>query len=198
MGNGKEESETKRENILQKAKYIFYEKGFSRTTMADIANASGCQQGNLYHYFDSKEQILFEILLNASMMVESVITRIVEDNTLNPVDQLRRILDAHVAQAVGDLESAVLFYENEFRRVTPTHRKQLKGLRKRYTDLMIKVIRRGIDGGYFAARDEKLVVFMIAAMVTRMRLWFTPQGTYSARDVADFIFDFTLNGITCR
>jgi AcrR family transcriptional regulator len=48
--------------ILQKAQALFAEKGYSSTSMADIAEACEVQKPTLYHYFDSKEALLFGVL----------------------------------------------------------------------------------------------------------------------------------------
>ena len=48
--------------ILGKARALFAEKGYSSTSMADIAEACEVQKATLYHYFDSKEALLFGIL----------------------------------------------------------------------------------------------------------------------------------------
>jgi AcrR family transcriptional regulator len=48
--------------IIGKAQALFAEKGYSETSMADIAEACEVQKATLYHYFDSKEALLFGIL----------------------------------------------------------------------------------------------------------------------------------------
>jgi len=51
-----------KKRILGKAQSLFAEKGYSNTSMADIAEACEVQKATLYHYFDSKEALLFGIL----------------------------------------------------------------------------------------------------------------------------------------
>lgn len=52
----------KKEAILQNARHLFATKGFSETSMDDIAQISHLQKGSLYHYFDSKQQILQDMV----------------------------------------------------------------------------------------------------------------------------------------
>jgi len=47
--------------ILAQAQKLFAEKGFSPTSMSDLASACKVQKATLYHYFDSKEAVLFGI-----------------------------------------------------------------------------------------------------------------------------------------
>ena len=44
--------------IISKARDIFWKKGYLGTSMKDIAKSIGCKPANLYNYFQSKEQLL--------------------------------------------------------------------------------------------------------------------------------------------
>src|SRR5438552_15646309 len=48
----------RKENLLQHARHLFATKGFAETSMEDIAQTAHMQKASLYHYFDSKQQIL--------------------------------------------------------------------------------------------------------------------------------------------
>ena len=52
----------KRQQILQSAKKLIHKKGYSQTTLADIADHSGVTVGNIYYYFKTKEQIVQAII----------------------------------------------------------------------------------------------------------------------------------------
>jgi AcrR family transcriptional regulator len=58
-------SEAKRQAILEAAAAVFGEYGFERTTMSDIRERAGCSKPTLYSYFDSKEELFFEVVLEA-------------------------------------------------------------------------------------------------------------------------------------
>lgn len=49
-------------NIYMNAKRLFKEKGYDKTTLAEIIDASNCSKGGFYHYYKSKEDILPQIL----------------------------------------------------------------------------------------------------------------------------------------
>lgn len=48
--------------IYENAKFLFKEKGYDKTSLAEIINASGCSKGGFYHYYKSKEDILPQVL----------------------------------------------------------------------------------------------------------------------------------------
>ncbi len=52
----------KRESILQNARHLFATKGFAETSMDHIAQISHMQKASLYHYFESKQHILQEMV----------------------------------------------------------------------------------------------------------------------------------------
>jgi len=52
----------RKETILQHARHLFATKGFSETTMDDIAQTCGLQKASLYHYFESKQKLLQELV----------------------------------------------------------------------------------------------------------------------------------------
>jgi AcrR family transcriptional regulator len=52
----------RRDELLQIAAGLFAERGFTKTTVRDIADAAGILSGSLYHHFDSKESMVDEIL----------------------------------------------------------------------------------------------------------------------------------------
>lgn len=51
----------KREAILKAARTLFCTFGYNETGMRDIAQEAGMTCGNIYHYFDDKEEIYLEI-----------------------------------------------------------------------------------------------------------------------------------------
>ena len=57
-----EKGQKKITEICQAAARVFYEKGYLSATLADVANAAGLTKGAIFHYFSTKEELLFLIL----------------------------------------------------------------------------------------------------------------------------------------
>src|SRR6478736_7357909 len=53
---------SRRGEICRTAAQIFRDRGFDATSMSDLARSLGMTKAGLYHYFESKEALLFEIL----------------------------------------------------------------------------------------------------------------------------------------
>lgn len=77
MPNSKDE---KKNQIIKAACELFAKNGYYNTTMPDIANALGMSVGNLYNYFESKEELAKETMLTVSRLVGEKLSYI---NSLN-------------------------------------------------------------------------------------------------------------------
>jgi TetR/AcrR family transcriptional regulator, transcriptional repressor of aconitase len=75
----------RREQIIQAAKALFAERGFARTTMADVVTASGLSMGAVYHYFPSKSELVLAAVAGRDGTVEGQFIQ--ED----PVDLITRL-----------------------------------------------------------------------------------------------------------
>jgi AcrR family transcriptional regulator len=57
-----QQAEERRRQLLDTALALFAQRGFENTTIKDLAEATGVAQGLVYHYFRSKDELLFAIL----------------------------------------------------------------------------------------------------------------------------------------
>jgi TetR/AcrR family fatty acid metabolism transcriptional regulator len=82
--------EEKRRLILDAAVRVFARKGFHQSRVGDIAREAGVAHGLLYHYFDSKDQLLETVFIeNWSVLVDRI--RAVEETDERAADQLRHV-----------------------------------------------------------------------------------------------------------
>jgi AcrR family transcriptional regulator len=181
--------------MLNIARRLFWEKGYLATSMTDIGDSYGCRPANIYNFFSDKEQILFEVLLEEMEQIIHPIEHLEEETQTSPVEQLRWIIESHLRVTLSYRRSAKLLFDVALDNLTPEKRKKIIDLRDTYDRIIRKVIRRGIDAGYWPEVDVKLAGFMIASMITRTRIWFHPQKGVSVGELSDFIFKFALNGL---
>jgi len=72
--------EKKKLEIIRTACKLFSEKGYHNTVIPDIANALGMSVGNIYNYFESKEELAKEIMLTVSSYVAERLRRVNQEN----------------------------------------------------------------------------------------------------------------------
>ncbi len=187
-----------KELIMTKSSVLFWKKGYSDTSMRDIAKACGFQPANIYNFFANKEAILYEILLDEMSQIVNSINPIEHETEGDPVQQLQKLIEIHVKLTLGARRSSMLLFDTGLGILSSKNRKQIIALRDDYDRIMRSVILRGIETGVFFQMDVKMAVFSIASMIARSRIWFSPKGEYSINEVVDFIVNFSLNGLKNR
>lgn len=191
------EKQTK-QKMLNKARALFWRKGYNSTSMRDIANAYSCKPANIYNFFRKKEDILYEVLLEEMEHILNPIRHLETDETTHPLDQLRQVVESHLKITLSYRRSAKLLFDVGLNQLSKKRRDKIIAMRDTYDRVIRKIIGRGVDNGIFHATDAKLAGFMIASMITRSRLWYHPNKGVSVIELADFIVDFSLNGLAKR
>ena len=181
--------------MLETARKLFWEKGYNATSMRDIAIAYGCRPANIYNFFSDKEEILFEVLREEMEQIIHPIRHLEDDDGTSSNEQLRFIIESHLKVTLSYRRSAKLLFDVALDSLSPDKRKAIIDFRDDYDRIIRKVLRRGIDTGYFPEIDVRLAGFMIASMITRTRIWFHPKKGVSVSELADFIFKFAFNGL---
>lgn len=185
-----------RQKMLNKTRVLFWRKGYNSTTMRDIASAYGCKPANIYNFFSKKEDILYEVLLDEMEQLINPIKHLEEDEDTQPIEQLRMIIESHLKITLSYRRSAKLLFDVALDNLSPKRRKKIIEFRDTYDQIIRKIILRGINSGIFPEINEKLAGFMIASMITRTRIWYHPKQGVSVPELADFIFNFALDGLT--
>jgi AcrR family transcriptional regulator len=181
--------------MLETARRLFWEKGYNATSMREIAISYGCRPANIYNFFSDKEEILFEVLREEMEQIIHPIKHLEEDDRSSPIEQLRFVIESHLKVTLSYRRSSGLLFDVALDGLSPDKRKIIIDFRDTYDRIIRKVIRRGIDAGYFPEVDVRLAGFMIASMITRTRIWFHPKKGVSVSELADFISKFAFNGL---
>jgi AcrR family transcriptional regulator len=195
MTQGRVKPGFQKAKMLETARRLFWEKGYNATSMREIAISYGCRPANIYNFFSDKEEILFEVLREEMEQIIQPIKHLEEDNHTSPIEQLRCVIESHLKVTLSYRRSSGLLFDVALESLSPAKRKTIIDLRDTYDRIIRKVIRRGIDTGYFPEVDVRLAGFMIASMITRTRIWFHPEKGVSVGELADFISEFAFNGL---
>jgi len=194
-GTGVRENGKQRRLIMEKSQVLFWEKGYAETSMKDIANECGFRPANIYNFFASKEEILFSILKEEMEEIVNPI-RFLEYEENDPLQQLRFLIEIHVKITLGEKRASKLLFDTELRNLSTERRKVILDLRDDYNRIGYSILKRGIHKGLFRAMDEKIALNLIASMIVRTRLWFSPEDWMTIEDLIEFIFQFALKGLS--
>lgn len=192
--NRKEHIASQKESILEKARLLFWKKGYDKTSMRDIARSCSMAPGNMYNYFRNKEQILFQVFLEEMDQLILSIKHLQEDPG-NPVERLKEFIKQHVRFTLGQIRTSGLLFDMELKSLSDFNRKKIIQLRDQYEQILRQIIREGVRGNCFDEINDKLACFSIASMISRSRIWFSPDGKLSPDEIAEFMSAFALNGL---
>jgi len=146
----------RRESILAAASRVFSQKGFQAASIAEIAQAAGVSDGLVYKYFENKRDLLVSAL---TAFYERVISDLEQQADLGKTfsDRLRLLIQTHLGVFVRDTGLCRLFI-SEVRVATDYPGSAIQMLNKRYTAVLIRIVRDGIQNGEVRPDTDPRVV----------------------------------------
>src|ERR1700747_3575543 len=120
-----------RQEILRTAARLFQQRGYDATSMNDVAASLKLSKGGLYHHFQSKDEILFEIMNHAMEITEDRVLAPVR-GIADPEARLRALIRLHIEVVLSpqDREITVMLHENH--PLPPGLRKRINARKKDY------------------------------------------------------------------
>src|ERR1700721_2803451 len=91
-------SSATRERLIHSARYLFWERGFAGTSMADLLAHAKVNSGSFYHFFDSKEALLREVLEGYLLALRPMVVDPAFATTPKPIERIFAILAAYRAR----------------------------------------------------------------------------------------------------
>ena len=184
-----------RQEILRTAARLFQQRGYDATSMNDVAAALKLSKGGLYHHFQSKDEILFEIMNHAMEITQERVISPVR-GIVDPVERLRALIRLHIEVVLSprDREITVMLHENH--PLPPTLRKRINGRKKEYIhfveNLMAEVQKVKQGKG---AVSPRAAAFALLGMINWIYQWYKPEGNLQAHNLIPQFTDLLLGGI---
>lgn len=185
--------ETRRAEICRTAARMIRDRGFDATSVADIARGLGMTKAGLYHYFPSKEALLFEIItFGLERVREEVIvpTRKIR----NPEERLRQIVIRH-ARITTRAQGAVAQLFDETRALPTAGQKAVRLEQRAYVALIRKTLGELDRIGRLGRIDPTVAAFSIIGMVLWLPRWFRAGGRLSEEQAAAEIAKLALASV---
>jgi AcrR family transcriptional regulator len=186
-----------RSTILNSALHLFAERGFAGASIRDIAGAAGIQPATLYGHFDSKEQILAQIVEAAHLEHHRRLSAALLSSGPDPIEQLSAVVREHVL-VHAELPMLAVVANSELHALSAELGAGALALRRRSEELIFDVIGRGTDLGHFEPIHQWMALAAIGAMGIRVANWFTSDFELSADQVADVYVEFALRIVGAR
>ena len=184
--------ELQRETILARAAELFARRGYTATTMNEVAEACGVSKPSLYHYVRDKHQLLAEI---AEAHVVRLLALVAEVDAagLAPEPRLRRLIAAFLSiYARSQAEHRVL--TDDVRFLNAPERDRILGAERRVVAAFAGAI-VAARPELRAAKLEKPLAMLLFGMMNWMFTWLQPDGALSHDDLAPVVADLFFGGI---
>lgn len=186
--------EAKREAILHTAARFFAENGFDRASMGKLADACGVSKALIYHYYPSKDALLFDILdTHLTALVTVVEAAAAEPGT--PQSRLRALIRAIlVAYRDSDAEHKVQL--EALSSLPEDDQRHLRALQRRLVTAMSEAV-RAIEPDRFSGRPDLVgpVTMSVFGMLNWFYLWHRPGGPVDRDAYADIVTDLVIGGL---
>jgi AcrR family transcriptional regulator len=178
--------------ILDHATEVFCEKGYEGASMRDLSRASGMSLAGLYHYFQSKERLLFLVQKNTfTTILETLKSRL--ENVTDPERRIRIFILNHLEYFVSNQQGLkVLSHEDESLKNGLSS--EIAAIKREYYRICLGLMedlrrKRRLD---FNSRTAVMSLF---GMINWIYTWYNPRVDGNASALAERMGDIVLNGI---
>lgn len=180
----------RKEAILDHAAALFAQKGFLGTSVMDIARACGASKSLLYHYYPSKEDVLFAVMSShVDLLLDDVAA--VTAAGLPPREALHALLHRFMMHYVGAAErQKVLLHELD--NLPAGRRRDIVETQRQIVDAvqgLLTAATPGLGNDPVRARAQTMLLF---GTINWTSNWFRPDGPLTYDQIADMAFDMVM------
>ena len=184
----------RREEIIRAAKKVFTEKGYHVTTIRDICQASGLGPGTLYNYIKKKEDILYLIYNQLTMMLTQCLVETIRNKKKNPLEQFHEALEKTI-DIIWDYQDLILLMYQE---TASLDRESMRTILKRESDfvsLWEKIVERVEKQERIFGRkrmDADIISFLLAFIP--LRRW-NLRSRFRQKEIKAGLVDFIIRAL---
>jgi len=182
----------RRDAIVAKAAELYGQRGFLGSSIADLAEACGMSKSLLYHYFSSKEDILFEIM-DGHVTALGKIAANVRDET-DPQRRLFRLTEEFMQLYVpASNRHKVLL--NDLDKLPPQRRKIVVAEQRLLLDAVDAILVELSATLANNPRERRAAIMIYFGMINWTHTWFDPKGALDTNEIAKLSVNIFLKGV---
>jgi TetR/AcrR family transcriptional regulator, cholesterol catabolism regulator len=186
-----------RQEILRTAARLFQQRGYDATSMNDVAAALKLSKGGLYHHFQSKDEILFEIMNHAMEITQQRVLDPVR-GIADPEERLRALIRLHIEVVLSprDREITVMLHENH--PLPPALRKRINSRKKDYIHFLENLMGEVQSKAQHQNKSKvsaRAAAFALLGMINWIYQWYKPEGELQAQNLIPQFTELIFGGI---
>jgi AcrR family transcriptional regulator len=173
----------RRADIVRAAGRLFHEKGYSATTIRDIAGAVDMQSGSPFYHFKSKHDMLRAVVLEGMNTINTAVARAAATGK-SPRATFEAMLRAHLDQLLGSAGrdfAATLLHES--RHLDREAQAEVVALKDRYETMWQQALKDLKQVGLIADDSPVARLFLMGALNWTVQ-WYRPDGARSVAQIA--------------
>jgi AcrR family transcriptional regulator len=189
-------TQKKLDELLMKAASLIARKGFEATSMRDLAKAIDASLAGLYHYFSSKEDLLFQLQYRTfGSLLEQQQAVAAEPGT--PEERFARLITGHLqfyARHRNELKACTFELES----LTGKPYETVEAIRRRYYRLMTSVVADVIGGPSSngkETRKSRHATLFIFGMLNWIFMWYEPSRHGTVEQIGQEMRELVLDGL---
>lgn len=186
--------ENGRTRILDEAARLFLARGYAETTLRDIADAAGVKAGSIYYHFDSKEDLLAEILDQGIDRITSTVDEALAEARPDAADRLRAAIAAHLT-ALFQHGPYTAAHVGVFHWAPEEVRRAGIPARDAYEARWATLLDAVVDD---PSVDLHVLRVALLGMMNSTLDWYRPDGPRGLDQVAETMADTILSGLVPR
>jgi len=182
---------SRKDEILEKAIHMYRERGYSSSSVRDLAQKVGIEAPSIYSHYKSKEHILQQICFE---MATTFITGLEKaEKEKNIKERLRVAIREHIEVVIKHKEASVVMW-NEWKYLTNPFHKEFQTMIGDYERRIENIIKEGIKQGNFRNHDSKIVSNLILSSLNGLAHWHK-NGNKSLKKLEQEFSEIYLEGI---
>lgn len=186
-------SEERHQQVVAEAATVFDEVGYDSATMDDIAKRVGVAKPTLYHYFQSKVQILQAI---HEEFIDLLLTRHDQRAKTGPPPEVLLLeIMADVLELMETHRGHVRVFFEHHRQLPADAKGPIRLKRDRYQQIVEELFAAGIRRGAFKEMDPALATLATFGMCNWAYQWYRPGGSMPPRQIAEQFWNFLVFGM---
>ena len=172
-----------RDRVLKAAAHCFNRKGYSGTSLKDVANMLGLTDPALYYYVRNKEELVYLCYVRAADVGREAMERAVAEGGTG-LEQARRYLRYHIEIMVGERGPVAIM--SEIPSLKAEHREEVLELSRHHSKNFEAILESGIEDGSISACDVRMTGNAVMGSINWIPKWFHGDAAMAASIVSEF------------
>jgi AcrR family transcriptional regulator len=189
----RENSRKIKQEIINAATDLFYEQGFEKASLRDIARKVGLTQAAIYYHFRNKEEILYTIIETSSNELFFTLKSCLSGNR-DPLEKLKNAISEHIISIKTKRKGAKIIIEDK-RFLSGELNKLVKEKEKVVYNLYRSQLEELQRNMKIRECDLTVATFGILGMINWLYHWYRPEKEISIEKMAEEIINILFSGL---